>query len=477
MKTLLLIIAFAGFIFSQTNYEKVNLEISKGNFTIAAKMIDSLIFHNVSLTEVEKYDLEFQKDRLNRIRLDFNKNYNDVLTYVKKYYPDADEKLLQKWEESKVLEMMVIDGEKKYFARAASNIFLIDKEAKAQKQNIDGKKEDELDKFCEGIIPGIISNSVNAKTRNVNPLKLKLKYSLTVDPNFVPDGEVIRCWLPFPREIKNRQENIKLNSISEQEYIIADNKNLQRTIYVEKKAVKDKPTVFKMELEYTSFADYTNVEADKVKGYDVNSDLYKVFTTERPLHIVFTDRVKEVSEKIIGDETNPYLKAKKIFTWISQTKPWAGAREYSTIENISDYILREGHGDCGIKTLLFVTLCRYNGIPAKWQSGWMLHPVEVNLHDWGEVYFEGYGWVPVDQSFGIQNLSDEKEKYFYLGGLDQYRLIANDDYSQPLFPAKIYPRSETVDFQRGEVEWRGGNLYFDKWDYHMDVEYEEVSTK
>ncbi|MBN2570670.1 MAG: transglutaminase domain-containing protein, partial [Ignavibacteriales bacterium] len=107
----------------------------------------------------------------------------------------------------------------------------------------------------------------------------------------------------------------------------------------------------------------------------------------------------------------------------------------------------------------------------KWQSGWMFHPDNINLHDWGEVYFEGYGWVPVDQSFGIQNSSDENLKYFFLGGLDAYRLIVNDDYSVPLYPSKIFPRSETVDFQRGEVEWRCGNLYFDKWDYHMDVEY------
>ncbi len=50
-------------------------------------------------------------------------------------------------------------------------------------------------------------------------------------------------------------------------------------------------------------------------------------------------------------------------------------------------------------------------------------------------------------------------------------LLVNDDYSKPLFPAKIFPRSETVDFQRGELEWRGGNLYFDKWNYNMKVEY------
>ena len=25
--------------------------------------------------------------------------------------------------------------------------------------------------------------------------------------------------------------------------------------------------------------------------------------------------------------------------------------------------------------------------------------------------------------------------------------------------------------QRGELEWKGGNLYFDKWDYDIDIEY------
>jgi hypothetical protein len=29
-------------------------------------------------------------------------------------------------------------------------------------------------------------------------------------------------------------------------------------------------------------------------------------------------------------------------------------------------------------------------------------------------------------------------------------------------------RSDTVDSQRGEVEWDGGDLYYDKWTYHFD---------
>ena len=136
------------------------------------------------------------------------------------------------------------------------------------------------------------------------------------------------------------------------------------------------------------------------------------------------------------------------------------------------YVLENNHGDCGQVSLLFITLARYNGIPAKWQSGFMVHPGALNLHDWAEAYFEGIGWVPVDQSFGRMFFSpNEQITNFYLNGIDGYRWIVNEDYSQPLFPAKIYPRSETVDFQRGELEWRGGNIYFDKWRYRFEVEY------
>src|SRR3712207_7587399 len=37
--------------------------------------------------------------------------------------------------------------------------------------------------------------------------------------------------------------------------------------------------------------------------------------------------------------------------------------------------------------------------------------------------------------------------------------------------SKKYPRSETVDFQRGEAEWAGGNLYFDQWSWNIDIKY------
>jgi hypothetical protein len=58
---------------------------------------------------------------------------------------------------------------------------------------------------------------------------------------------------------------------------------------------------------------------------------------------------------------------------------------------------------------------------------------------------------------------------FYFGGLDQWRMAANSDHCQELLPPKKSLRSDTVDFQRGELEWGEHNLYFDQYDYELDV--------
>jgi hypothetical protein len=75
----------------------------------------------------------------------------------------------------------------------------------------------------------------------------------------------------------------------------------------------------------------------------------------------------------------------------------------------------------------------------------------------------------MDVTFGRLHSGDPQIDNFYLGGLDAYRIAFNDDFSRPFVPAKRHFRSETVDSQRGEVEWRGGNLYFDQWNYQFEA--------
>lgn len=454
---------------AQTTLTILDSLIEKGNFNIAMKLInDSKSTEDYLL----KYELEFRKDLMNRILLDFNKSETDVRNYIKKYLPEFSDEDFDKWKKFKQIESMNIDGIDRYFHSAARNFFRLNKEAKQIFIEINNFKKEGLNIFLENYIPDVMSELKKSKQNLTAAKKTKLHYTITVPANTIPENEIIRCWLPYPKEIPNRQFNVNLTYINSDKYLISSNESPHRTLYLEKLTKQNEETVFEMKIEYMS-SDYKVVLSEQ-KEYNVNynNDYLKKFLIEEYPHIVFTEELKELSKKIVGNEKNKLKKAMLIYQWINDSIPWASAREYSTIKNISQYCIANRHGDCGIQSLLFITLCRLNGIPAKWQSGWMLHPNEVNLHDWAEIYFDETGWMPVDQSFGLQDLSNDEQKWFFFGGLDRFHLIINDDIGQKFFPSKIYPRSETVDFQRGELEWKGGNLYFDKWDYEMKVEYE-----
>lgn len=470
MKSFRTSLVFALIFLVLSGCSSIEEKIDKGQYNMAIKQINNTIAKD-EISDLERIALEHKKDIMHRIELDFNKDIDDVLPYIQKYYPNVTNEQLRSWEKSNALENMTINGKKRYFSRSAANLFRIDPDARARKKEVDGEQKDGLVEFLEQNIPGVIQNLQNENKTAGQPVKMKFTYTLTVDADAVPAGEMVRCWLPFPKEVPIRQEDVRLLSVSQKDYILAPNTHPHRTLYMQKPAVDGEPTVFEIEFSTTTRPQWYDLENMEIGPYKTESEEYKEYTSERSPHLLFTPSVKALSEKIVGNEKNPYRKAKKIFNYITDNYPWAGAREYSTIENIPDYVIANHHGDCGQVTLLFMVLCRYNGIPTRWESGWMLHPGNKNLHDWGQVYFEGPGWVPVDQSFGRQQMEDNDAREFYLGGIDAYRLVVNDDFARPLFPAKQFLRSETNDFQRGEVEWRGGNLYFNKWDYHMEIEY------
>jgi len=450
--------------------EQIDASADKGNFTEAKYLIDTYIAQN-DLSESAIYQLDWRKEKMRRIALDFHVTKDEAMEYIRRYYPDVNDDSLARWEAARTLEYKVIDGKKWYFDRGAPNLFRLDPYAVAKKAEMTKDAKDVLNDTLKNHIPLIVNNIRKKGGFQTAPLRMKIKYSVEVEPDAVPDGEEVSCWLPFPRDDNRRQSDVKLLAVSDSNYIISPDKYHHKTIFMQQTARKGEPLKFEIEFSYRTVGEWFDMENLYIKPYNTETALYKQYTAERPPHIVFTDSIKSLSERLVGDEKNPYLIAKKIFEYVDVTYPWAGAREYATIDNIPLYVMENGHGDCGQVTLLFITLARYNGIPARWQSGFMLHPGRVNLHDWGEYYIEGAGWVPIDESFGLKNIGDDPAyKYFYASGMDSYRMVVNNEYSMPLFPAKVYPRSDDVDFQRGELEWRGGNIYYDKWDYHIKVE-------
>jgi len=444
--------------------------IQRGDLKAAASMAGQVLKSEThSATECTKIDSLLET--IVRIKKEFTLTDSDVIKRMRKYYPFFDKNELRRLEKEHKIDFLPIDNKKFYFKNSIGNIFRLDSTYNGLKTQKDGPEQDSLAHFKLANLAEVLKSTQHFGEL-ANPVKMKLSYTITVAPNAVPPGEMIRCWMPFPRENHSRQQNVKLLQTDPIQHTVSPASDFQRSLYLEKSATANLPTVFHSEIQFTSFAQSFQLTPEMMRPYQQEDLLYQVYVAEKPPQIIFNPRIKSLAKRILQDETNPLHKVRKIYRWINDSVTWASALEYSVMPDIPGFVLENHHGDCGMQTLLFMTLARYAGIPVKWQSGWMLHPGAVNLHDWCEVWFEGFGWVPLDQSFGLQESQNEKIRDFYITGIDAYRLIVNDDISQPFTPGKKHFRSEPYDFQRGEVEWKGGNLYFDKWSWHMEVSYE-----
>ena len=447
--------------------QAVVARIDRGDFAGARNAIDAAL---ASASPLDARVLVFQRERMHRIALDFDQDATQVLERLRKQIPDLTDAEFARWDGQGLLEHMDIDGKRLYFNRAASNLFRLSADARVRRADPKPFVESSLE-TTHPHHRAVIAAAKATQADSVLPRRLRITQALTVHADAVPAGETVSAWIPYPRSIPGQQEDVHLLSSEPATHAIAPESTLQRTIYFEKPAVAGKPTKFSVSYEVTISARHVDVNADEVVAVGMTPELAP-FVAQRPPHIVFTDDLRAFSLRVVGAETNPWRIAQKLFAAVDQI-PWAGAREYSTISNISDYALHAGHADCGQQTLLLMTLLRLNGIPARWQSGMMFADnggVQSywNLHDWGQLYIAPYGWMPMDVTFGRLDSTDPADPAvagFYLGGLDGYRVAFNDDYGRPLSPAKQHVRSETVDLQRGEAEWRGGNLYFNQWDF------------
>ena len=327
------------------------------------------VFVSACGTKPENKPYSWDDDLHQRLLTDFCLTESQVKDYIRKYLPDVTDEQMRQWEASNALEYMMLDGEKRYFRNAGPNLFRVDSACYDVKIAKEGTALSGSEKVNKENLPEIITAVQKDGKAIAVPKRMRVTYTLTVDTNAVPAGKLIRCWLPYPRKDQARQRDVKFVSASEPEYVFSPQDCRHSTLYMEKRAVKGEPTVFSETFEYTSCGEWHNLRPEDVRPYDTTAPLYKEYTAEREKHIVFSPRLRELAARLTAGETNPYLKAKRIFCWINDNFPWASAREYSTIENIPEYVLDNRHGDCGQVSLLFITLCRISGIPAHSRVG------------------------------------------------------------------------------------------------------------
>ena len=444
---------------------------TQGQFKQAAWLLSTALLDD-ALPAAERNKVEFELDRLDRIKQDFPLTKDDLFAGLKDSVKNLTADEYEQWLKEGRFDYRDIDGTRYFMNDSVRNLYMRYPELEARR--LHPKDTASLEKARMESIRSIKSAALAGKTPYVLPKRFHVTMTVTAKPNAAPAGQTIRAWIPIPRQYPF-QDGFKLVSTSSPVKNLDNAQSPIRSVYLEQTAQAGKPTQFKVEYEYTAQGVWFDPKPADARPCDPNDPALKAFTCEAP-HVVFTPELRQLSQQIVGSETNPYWKARKCYDWIAENIKYSYAIEYSTIRNISDYCRAKGYGDCGQEALLFIALCRLNGIPARWQTGWNTFPGDKSNHDWAEIYLAPYGWMPVDPWAGLwamryaNSLTPEQKRElrdFYFGGLDQYRMSANSDHSQALRPPKHTMRSDDVDFQRGELECGGKNIYFDHFSYSL----------
>jgi hypothetical protein len=402
-----------------------------------------------------------------RIRYDYALDESQILEKLRRAVRDVSIGDLRAWTQSSQIQFREIDGQTRYFRREPANLFRFCPDAISRR--IQPPTKSGGFKLQEHLSQ-IVAES-GGESPYVAPVRHRIKFAITVLPKVrgYHAGANIQAWLPYPQEYGQRQTDVQLISTSGSKPQIAANGSIHRTLYFQQR-IEDptKPTRFEAIYEFTSRAEHRQLDDSKVQP--LPADFPKHYLAERPPHIRFSPELKDLVARIVGDESNPLAKARKLFHWIDAKIRYHAEDEYCIIPSFCEAALKRRRGDCGIQATLFITMCRAAGVPARWQSGWQTKPSGTHdMHDWAEIYIPPWGWLPCDPSYGLQKSDNPAVREFYIGHQDSYRMIVNLDYGGPLTPLKQSLRSEPADFQRGEVELDGRNLYFDEFDYDFEV--------
>ncbi len=181
--------------------------------------------------------------------------------------------------------------------------------------------------------------------------------------------------------------------------------------------------------------------------------------------------ITELKNKIINQNTNPYSQAKLIYNYFKNNYKILNTVRTGNV-SVLDLALNN-EGDAYDYAILYTALCRAAGIPAVPVSGILVEEKSgCRNHWWVEIYFENFGWFPVDVALGagleykpFVTIRDTFSYYF--GNLDSQHIAFSRGWKEikPFFAEnKTVYRPRTYAFHSiWEESTSGINSYSSLW--------------
>lgn len=422
-----------------------------GDLTLAQELIERQLSgtdkpEGTTVPEALKRRLLLEREILKRLPAWYPYDRAQVLSMLRERIRDFEEAELDRLLLEHAVEWLYIDGSMHFHAQFLENLLKVYRDYRNRDLKQTGEPDRSRELLCENIV-----RMKDDLCRRVH-IHLRATMRLTEAGKEKCRGKHIRVYLPLPVEYA-QVHNYRLHAISPKPLAVAGPEYPQRTAVFEADCSGEE--IFSAEFSFDNVVEY-----QEPKPEDVLAAQPTFYTGEQAPHIVFTPYIRALTREIVGDEQNPLLKARKIYDYITTHVGYSFVRPYSTFSNIPEFVGSSLKGDCGFQALLFITLCRCAGVPARWQSGLYATPYYVGSHDWAQYYVAPYGWLFADCSFGgsAYRQEDEARRVFYGANLDPYRVPQASEFQHGFLMPEGALRFDPYDNQAGEIICEGEAL-------------------
>jgi transglutaminase-like putative cysteine protease len=270
-----------------------------------------------------------------------------------------------------------------------------------------------------------------------------ITYSVHIKVNEASGQNILYLWVPQPVSSAS-QRNIELLSRDMEPFV--ENYRGTSIFQLNNLSAKNDAEI-NISYQVGVFAVETSVRPQSIKQEE-DSPVHSIYTQAGPLIPSDDQRIKTQSAAIISRERNPYIKAQRIYEWLTgednfrfflQRDAAAAPVGWDGIagepgENAAGQAggaleaLETKRADSYMAALLYCALLRAAGVPCIPVSGILVNRNrQAAPHYWAEFWIDGFGWIPVDPALGAGAVSDNfslrsDRASFYFGSLDSQRI-------------------------------------------------------